>query len=43
MELTTRQGFPTCALGVYTFKADAWKDVDRGEAKLAALMAPPYG
>ena len=43
MGLTTRQGFPTCALGVYTFKADAWKDVDRGGAKLAALMAPPYG
>ena len=41
VELTMRQGFPTCALGVYTFKADAWKDVDQGGAKLAALMAPP--
>ncbi len=42
-ELTTRQGFPTCALGVYTFKATGWKDVDEGGAKLAALMTPPYG
>ena len=43
VELTMRQGFPTCALGVYTFKATGWKDVDQGGAKLAALMAPPYG
>jgi phosphohistidine phosphatase len=42
-ELTMRHGFPTCALGVYTFKADGWKDVDEGEAKLATLLAPPYG
>lgn len=43
IELAMRLGFPTCALGVYTFKAEGWKDVDQGEAKLAALMVPPYG
>jgi phosphohistidine phosphatase len=42
MELSLRKGFPTCALGVYTFKAGSWKDVDPGGAKLAALMVPPY-
>jgi phosphohistidine phosphatase len=43
MEFAMRQGFPTCALGVYTFKTGAWKDVDRGEATLVTLMVPPYG
>jgi phosphohistidine phosphatase len=37
-----RHGFPTCALGVYSFRVDHWADVDAGKAKLAALLAPPY-
>ena len=37
-----RHGFPTCALGVYTFAVDRWADVDAGAAKLAAIMIPPY-
>ena len=41
-QLAVRHGFPTCALGVYTFKADRWADV-AAEAKLVAIMAPPYG
>ncbi len=40
--LTARQGFPTCALGVYRFSADNWKDVSPGSARLVALLAPPY-
>ena len=39
---TVRHGFPTCALGVYRFSVDSWKDVAPGSAKLVALMAPPY-
>jgi phosphohistidine phosphatase len=42
MELAMRRGFPTCALGVYTFKTSSWKDVDFGGATLVALMVPPY-
>ena len=41
--LATRSGFPTCALGVYSFKATHWTDVTAGSAKLVALMVPPYG
>jgi phosphohistidine phosphatase len=43
LSLAVRTGFPTCALGVYSFKADRWGDVTTGGAKLAALMVPPYG
>ena len=42
LSLAVRTGFPTCALGVYTFKAERWTDVNAGRAKLVALMAPPY-
>ncbi len=42
LSLAVRTGFPTCALGVYTFKVVSWSDVDAGEAKLVAMMAPPY-
>ncbi len=38
-----RHGFPTCALGVYAFRAVRWADVAMGTAKLVALMGPPYG
>jgi len=40
--LAARHGFPTCALGVYRFSADSWKDVGPGSARLVALMVPPY-
>ena len=43
MSLAVRTGFPTCALGVYSFKAERWTDVTAGSAKLVAMMAPPYG
>jgi phosphohistidine phosphatase len=43
LSLAVRAGFPTCALGVYSFKAGRWSDVDAGGAKLVALMVPPYG
>lgn len=42
LSLAVRTGFPTCALGVYAFKAGRWTDVTAGSAKLVALMAPPY-
>jgi phosphohistidine phosphatase len=42
LSLVTRTGFPTCALGVYSFKATTWAEVDAGSAKLVALLAPPY-
>jgi phosphohistidine phosphatase len=37
-----RNGFPTCALGVYAFNIDSWADVAARHAKLVAIMAPPY-
>jgi phosphohistidine phosphatase len=37
-----RHGFPTCALGVYSFNVDRWADVAARTAKLLALMGPPY-
>jgi len=43
MSLAARQGFPTCALGVYRFtRAEKWADVDARSAKLLALLVPPY-
>jgi phosphohistidine phosphatase len=42
LSLAVRTGFPTCALGVYAFKAARWSDVDVGTGKLVALMVPPY-
>jgi phosphohistidine phosphatase len=42
LALAVRTGFPTCALGVYTFKAERWADVSAGSGKLVALMTPPY-
>jgi phosphohistidine phosphatase len=37
-----RNGFPTCALGVYAFDVDHWSDVAAGTAKLVAIFGPPY-
>ncbi|MGO9855363.1 MAG: SixA phosphatase family protein [Acidimicrobiales bacterium] len=42
LSLAVRFGFPTCALGVYRFNVEGWKDVGDGSAKLVALVAPPY-
>lgn len=42
LSLAVRTGFPTCALGVYSFKAASWADVTAGSAKLVTLMTPPY-
>jgi len=42
LSLAVRFGFPTCALGVYRFNVDGWRDVADGSARLVALMAPPY-
>jgi hypothetical protein len=41
--LAVRTGFPTCALGVYSFKVERWADVMAHSAKLVTMMAPPYG
>jgi phosphohistidine phosphatase len=38
-----RHGFPTCALGVYSFAVDRWADAAMGKAKLVAIMTPPFG
>jgi phosphohistidine phosphatase len=43
LSLAVRRGFPTCALGVYSFEVDHWTEVASGTAKLVALMTPPYG
>jgi phosphohistidine phosphatase len=37
-----RHGFPTCALGVYSFAVEQWADVAAGTATLVAIMSPPY-
>jgi phosphohistidine phosphatase len=37
-----RNGFPTCALGVYAFDVQCWADVTAGSAKLVSIMGPPY-
>jgi phosphohistidine phosphatase len=37
-----RNGFPTCALGVYAFDVEHWADVAAGTATLVAIMGPPY-
>jgi phosphohistidine phosphatase len=43
LSVTARRGFPTCALGVYTFRVEHWADVAAGTATLVALLGPPYG
>ena len=42
LALAVRTGFPTCALGVYSFKVERWEDVKANGAKLVALLAPPF-
>ena len=41
--LAARRGFPTCALGIYRFRVVRWRDVGLREAKLVALLVPPFG
>jgi phosphohistidine phosphatase len=41
-DLAVRRGFPTCALGVYTFEGSGWADVKSHSAHLAGLIIPPY-
>jgi phosphohistidine phosphatase len=40
--LAVRTGFPTCALGVYSFKIDTWSELQAHSAKLIALVVPPF-
>jgi phosphohistidine phosphatase len=42
LSIAVRNGFPTCALGVYSFAVERWADVAAGTAKLVAIMSPPY-
>jgi phosphohistidine phosphatase len=42
LSTAVRQGFPTCALGVYAFDVKSWADVGAGTGKLVAIMIPPY-
>ena len=41
-DLAVRRGYPTCALGVYTFRLKAWADVGSHTARLAGLFIPPF-
>jgi phosphohistidine phosphatase len=41
-DLVVRRGFPTCALGVYTFDVTSWADVGAKTAHLAGLFTPPF-
>jgi len=43
LALAARRGFPTCALGIYRFRVERWRDVGLHEAKLVALLVPPFG
>jgi phosphohistidine phosphatase len=43
LSLAERQGFPTCALGVYTFPGGHWVDVAAGVGTLVTLITPPFG
>ena len=42
LSLAVRAGFPTCALGVYSFKVETWSEVEAHGAKLIALLTPPF-
>jgi len=43
LALATRRGFPTCALGIYRFRVERWREVSLKSAKLVELLTPPYG
>ena len=42
LSTVVRHGFPTCALGVYSFAVDRWADVAAGTGKLVAITTPPF-
>jgi phosphohistidine phosphatase len=42
LSAVVRHGFPTCALGVYSFAVDRWADVTAGTGKLVAITTPPF-
>ncbi len=42
LSLVARLGFPTCALGVYTFDVEHWADVAARSASLVTLLIPPF-
>jgi phosphohistidine phosphatase len=42
LALAVRTGFPTCALGVYSFPIAHWADLDLGGGKLVDIMVPAY-
>ena len=41
--LATKRGFPTTALGVYTFAIDSWEELVGHSGKLKGLWIPPFG
>ncbi len=43
LALAVKSGFPTCALGVYSFKVAGWSEVEAHAAKLVELLTPPFG
>lgn len=43
LSVAARRGFPTCALGIYRFRVEHWREVGLHEAKLVALLVPPFG
>jgi phosphohistidine phosphatase len=43
LSVAARRGFPTCALGIYRFPIEHWREVALHEAKLVALLVPPFG
>ncbi len=42
LSLAEREGFPTCALGIYTFPGGHWVDVMAGVGTLVTLITPPF-
>jgi len=42
LALADRRGFPTCALAIYRFRVEHWREVSAKGAKLVELMTPPY-
>ena len=42
-DLAVRRGFPTCALGVFTFDVARWGGVGARTGRLAGLFTPPFG
>jgi phosphohistidine phosphatase len=41
-DLAVRRSFPTCALGIYRFEVERWRDVGGQTARLLGLFIPPF-